>query len=146
MRVNIIRGAPSPSTPLFPRDKSGYFWSPPAVNLNSSPRKERNNRENDYKSPNCANVFLFYSQTYKFVLKSVFCGFYKRYRICFEKWLFLMPRSMEADLQANNNTMNYSRNFTVSIWKSYPYVLGELMKIFAAARGLATPKTNTWLC
>ena len=30
-----------------------------------------------------------------------------------------MPLSMEADLRFNNNTTNYSRNFTVSIWKSY---------------------------
>ena len=30
-----------------------------------------------------------------------------------------MPLRMEADLRFNNNTTNYSRNFTVSIWKSY---------------------------
>ena len=30
-----------------------------------------------------------------------------------------MPLRMEADLRFNNNTANYSRNFTVSIWKRY---------------------------
>ena len=34
------------------------------------------------------------------------------------------------------NPMNYSRNFRVSIWKSYFYVSGRLMKIFSAVRGL----------
>ena len=43
--------------------------------------------------------------------------------------------SMEADLQVKN-PMNYSRNFRVSIWKSYFYVSGGLMKIFSAVRGL----------
>ena len=42
---------------------------------------------------------------------------------------------MEADLQVKN-PMNYSRNFRVSIWKSYSYVSGRLMKIFWAVRGL----------
>ena len=42
---------------------------------------------------------------------------------------------MEADLQVKNH-MNYSRNFRVSIWKSYFYVSGRLMKIFSAVRGL----------
>ena len=43
--------------------------------------------------------------------------------------------SMEADLRVEESD-DYSRNFRVSIWKSYFYVSGELVKIFSAVRGL----------
>ena len=43
--------------------------------------------------------------------------------------------SMEADLRVEESD-DYSRNFRVSIWKSYFYVSGGLMKIFSAVRGL----------
>lgn len=122
--------SPPPRDSSECRETSGYFSSQPVER--SSEKRVGNNKENGCKSPDCAFFFLFYSQTSchrylpaqefveegsmnKFILKFGFCGFYNHYRICSEKRLFQMPLRMEADLRFNNNTTNYSRNFTVSI-------------------------------
>ena len=49
-----------------------------------------------------------------------------------------MPSSMAADPQVNK-TMNYSRHFTVNIWKVT--LSGELMKIFASVGRLEVLST-----
>ena len=121
-----------------------------AQNAAIHPGSEGNNKESGYKSLTYAYVFLFYSQTSclsylyqhmdfveegsinKFIL-SLFSVSIIEYAL--NNGYFRCPSVWKAIFRLNN-TMNDSRNFTVSIRKSYSFASGRACENFRCLRGL----------